>query len=243
MMRWAAPSARMGISAIRSWWASSSPIASTSASLALASTSLAATWPCGPICPSPPLRVGWARCSMRFARISFGMGRVNDAPVKHANFNDTEAWRAADATGLLSTARKQLGTVGTGKHSVDLFHELQSGVAPAASPVWIGIHFGSRGLGHELAAAYPKRGGGREGIDVPPILFHQDSARAWLPGDDEPRRALCLCWPRLGGGNRAGHIGRRPDRRRAQPPQFRLARGGGGGAGLPAPDGRAAWQA
>lgn len=109
------------------------------------------------------------------ARISFGMGRVNDAPVEHALFDEAEAWRAADATGLLSTARKQLGTVGAGNHYVDLFHEVQSGVTPAASPVWIGIHFGSRGLGHKLATAYLKRGGGREGIDVPPTLLHQES--------------------------------------------------------------------
>lgn len=109
------------------------------------------------------------------ARVSFGMGRVNDAPVEHALFDDTEAWRAADATGLLSTARKQLGTVGAGNHYVDLFHEVQPGIAPSASPVWIGIHFGSRGLGHKLSTAYLKRGGGREGIDVPPTLLHQDS--------------------------------------------------------------------
>lgn len=116
------------------------------------------------------------------ARISFGMGRVNDAPVEHALFDDAEAWRAADAMGLLSTARKQLGTVGAGNHYVDLFHEVQPDVPPAASPVWIGIHFGSRGLGHKLATAYLKRGSGREGIDVPPTLLHQasDLGRGYL---------------------------------------------------------------
>lgn len=65
--------------------------------------------------------------------------------------------------------------MGAGNRYVDLFHEVQPGVAPAACPVWIGIHFGSRGLGHKLATAYLKRGGGREGIDVPPTLLHQDS--------------------------------------------------------------------
>ena len=108
-------------------------------------------------------------------RISFGVGRVNDVPVEHALFDDVDAWNAADALNLREMARKQLGTVGAGNHYVDLFREVREGVADDDSPVWIGIHFGSRGLGHKLATLNLKRGGGREGIDVPPTLLHQDS--------------------------------------------------------------------
>jgi len=108
-------------------------------------------------------------------RVSFGVGRLNDAPVEHALFDDGEAWFAADAQGLLHLARQQLGTVGVGNHYVDLFHEVQPGMRAEESPVWIGIHFGSRGLGHRLATKYLRLGGRREGIDVRPTLLHQDS--------------------------------------------------------------------
>jgi tRNA-splicing ligase RtcB (3'-phosphate/5'-hydroxy nucleic acid ligase) len=120
------------------------------------------------------------------ARISFGVGRTNDAPFEHALFDDADAWRAADAAHLLPMAQKQLGTVGAGNHYVDLFHEARPDEPVEDSPVWIGIHFGSRGLGHRLATDYLKRGGGREGINVPPTLLHQDSdlGRAYLAAMD-----------------------------------------------------------
>lgn len=108
-------------------------------------------------------------------RISFGVGRLNETPVEHPLFDDAEAWRAADAGHLLIAARNQLGTVGAGNHYVELFYEVLPNTTIEASPVWIGIHFGSRGLGHRLATAYLKRGGGRDGIDVPPTLLHQNS--------------------------------------------------------------------
>lgn len=116
------------------------------------------------------------------ARISFGIGRVNDAPYEHALFDDADAWRAAGAEALMPMARRQLGTVGAGNHYVDLFHDVLPDVTAEESPVWIGIHFGSRGLGHRLATDYLKRGGGREGINVPPTLLHQDTdlGRAYL---------------------------------------------------------------
>ena len=108
-------------------------------------------------------------------RVSFGVGRKNAARVDHPLFDDEAAWRAADAVGLKGMARGQLGTVGAGNHYVDLFHEARPGVPAEASPVWIGIHFGSRGLGHKLATQYLKRGGGRDGMDQPPTLLHQSS--------------------------------------------------------------------
>ncbi len=46
-------------------------------------------------------------------------------------------------------AHAQLGTVGSGNHYVDLMRD-EDGL------VWIGVHFGSRGLGHTSATRYLK---------------------------------------------------------------------------------------
>src|SRR5262249_23668329 len=37
------------------------------------------------------------------------------------------------------------------------------------------VHFGSRGLGHKTATKYLKAAGGRDGMDVPPALFDEDT--------------------------------------------------------------------
>jgi tRNA-splicing ligase RtcB (3'-phosphate/5'-hydroxy nucleic acid ligase) len=84
--------------------------------------------------------------------VSFGIGRKNradDAPVDHALFEDA-AWdavprHARDA--LRAKARGQLGTVGSGNHYVDVF-------ADETGTVWVGVHFGSRGLGHTIASGF-----------------------------------------------------------------------------------------
>src|SRR6202162_1370023 len=62
----------------------------------------------------------------------------------------------------------QLGTVGSGNHYVDLFED-EDGF------VWVGVHFGSRGLGHKSATKYLKEAGGRDGMDVEPALVRADS--------------------------------------------------------------------
>ena len=74
-------------------------------------------------------------------------------------------------------ARDQLGTVGSGNHYVDLFED-EDGL------VWIGVHFGSRGLGHKTATAFIKAAGGKDGIDVAPTVLHQDSdlGRQYIAG-------------------------------------------------------------
>jgi tRNA-splicing ligase RtcB len=41
--------------------------------------------------------------------------------------------------------------------------------------VWIGVHFGSRGLGHTSATHYLKAAGGKDGINVPPAVVDEDS--------------------------------------------------------------------
>lgn len=86
--------------------------------------------------------------------ISFGIGRKNqadDAPVDHPLFQDP-AWYAIPNTGgyrdtLRDKARRQLGTVGSGNHYVDVF-------ADQGGAIWVGVHFGSRGFGHTVASDF-----------------------------------------------------------------------------------------
>jgi tRNA-splicing ligase RtcB (3'-phosphate/5'-hydroxy nucleic acid ligase) len=84
--------------------------------------------------------------------VSFGVGRKNraeDAPVDHPLFR-SDAWHALPAhhrDGLRAKARAQLGTVGSGNHYVDVF-------ADETGTIWVGVHFGSRGLGHTIASGF-----------------------------------------------------------------------------------------
>jgi tRNA-splicing ligase RtcB len=100
--------------------------------------------------------------------ISFGVGRVNDERVEHALFDDEDAWRESDMGSYRQKARAQLGTVGSGNHYVDLMRD-ENGL------VWIGVHFGSRGLGHTSATRYLKAAGGKDGMHVPPAVIDEDS--------------------------------------------------------------------
>src|SRR5438874_9665146 len=102
------------------------------------------------------------------ANVSFGLGRTNVDKVEHELF-DSPLWHEAEAVApLKEMARHQLGTVGSGNHYVDLFED-EEGL------VWIGVHFGSRGLGHKTATAFICAAGGKDGIDVAPTVLHQDS--------------------------------------------------------------------
>ena len=96
--------------------------------------------------------------------LSFGIGRKNDEPVEHELFGDDPAWDIDVAGRLKSLAQGQLGTIGSGNHYVDLFLDEER-------RVWCGVHFGSRGLGHKLATHFIRAGGGKEGIDVDPVLL------------------------------------------------------------------------
>ncbi len=100
--------------------------------------------------------------------ISFGVGRTNDERVEHDLFDDAEAWKASGMDGYRPKAVAQLGTVGAGNHYVDLMRD-ESGL------VWIGVHFGSRGLGHTSATRYLKLAGGKDGMNVPPAVVDEDS--------------------------------------------------------------------
>ncbi|MBA3516801.1 MAG: RtcB family protein [Rhizobiales bacterium] len=100
-------------------------------------------------------------------KISFGLGRVNKERVEHPLF-DSPLWADAGIGDLKQIARNQLGTVGSGNHYIDLFED-------EAGQVWIGVHFGSRGLGHQTASRFMKAAGGEDGMEVAPALVEDGS--------------------------------------------------------------------
>ena len=100
--------------------------------------------------------------------ISFGIGRTNDERVDHELFDDADGWKASGMEDYRQKAAAQLGTVGSGNHHVDLMRD-------EAGLVWIGVHFGSRGLGHTCATRYLKLAGGKDGMNVPPTVIDEDS--------------------------------------------------------------------
>jgi len=99
--------------------------------------------------------------------ISFGIGRKSKTRVEHELFDDP-VWELQPMRGLKSTAEDQLGTVGGGNHYVDLF-------ADEEGRIWVGVHFGSRGLGHKTATHFLKKAGGKDGMDVPPTVVDEKS--------------------------------------------------------------------
>jgi len=100
-----------------------------------------------------------------YSEISFGVGRKNQEEVDHDLFYD-ELWNDSELLDdkMLQMARGQLGTVGSGNHYVDIFHDEEGWI-------WVGVHFGSRGLGHKIATHFVKEGGGKDGINVDPVLL------------------------------------------------------------------------
>lgn len=103
-----------------------------------------------------------------FDIVSFGIGRKNDERVDHELFDDP-AWKDYPFSPLKELARSQLGTVGSGNHYVDIFVDEQD-------RVWIGVHFGSRGFGHKVATHFMEAGGGKNGMFVDPVAFHERSS-------------------------------------------------------------------
>lgn len=84
-------------------------------------------------------------------KVSFGVGQNNpDSPKDHELF-ESDLWNAYPdryiSGSLKKLSRKQLGTVGSGNHYVDIFKD-EKGF------VWVGVHFGSRGLGHKTASGF-----------------------------------------------------------------------------------------
>ena len=82
-----------------------------------------------------------------FNEVAFGMGVSSGRGKDHPLFDDP-AWKAIPQVGALrESARKQLGSVGSGNHYVDVFEDEEGWV-------WIGVHFGSRGLGHKTCTGF-----------------------------------------------------------------------------------------
>lgn len=105
-----------------------------------------------------------------FSQISFGVGRQNSDRVDHGLFDDpawdiVKSWQSKD---LKQMAQAQLGTVGSGNHYVDIFEDEEGWV-------WVGVHFGSRGLGHKIATHYVQAGGGVDSINAEPTLLEVNS--------------------------------------------------------------------
>jgi len=99
--------------------------------------------------------------------IGFGLGRPtnlsDDAPTDHVLF-ESDAWEAIPSRvteHLKSRARSQLGTVGGGNHYVDVFRDAQD-------RVWVGVHFGSRGLGFITAHGFVTLAQGGDWTDLKP---------------------------------------------------------------------------
>lgn len=82
-----------------------------------------------------------------FARVSFGIGRKNDEPVDDDVFDKIAKAEVPEQRTLLDLARKQLGTVGSGNHYVDVLRD-------EGGCVWVATHFGSRGFGHKTATMF-----------------------------------------------------------------------------------------
>jgi tRNA-splicing ligase RtcB (3'-phosphate/5'-hydroxy nucleic acid ligase) len=102
------------------------------------------------------------------SKISFGVGRKNKEKVDHHLFSDN-AWDEIEMLrGLKDKAREQLGTVGSGNHYVDIFTD-------ELNRVWIGVHFGSRGLGHSIATHFIKAAGGKDGVHAEPVILDETS--------------------------------------------------------------------
>lgn len=87
-----------------------------------------------------------------FSNISFGVGRKNnssDSPKGDSIFSDPrwESIPESHREELKSKAMEQLGTVGSGNHYVIL-------TSSEDGWIWVGTHFGSRGLGHNIASGF-----------------------------------------------------------------------------------------
>ena len=103
-----------------------------------------------------------------WSALSFGVGLNNAEKVDHELFDD-EAWKLPPMKTHRQLAHNQLGTIGSGNHYVDIFEDEQG-------RIWIGAHFGSRGLGHKTATWFLKAGGAKDGMMVDPLVLDAESS-------------------------------------------------------------------
>jgi len=102
--------------------------------------------------------------------LSFGIGLNNKETTDHPIFYE-DTWNLEPLCDLQDLARNQLGTIGSGNHFVDIF-------ADENSKIWVGVHFGSRGLGYKIASYFLKKNGAKDGMNVDPLLLHIDTQEA-----------------------------------------------------------------
>jgi tRNA-splicing ligase RtcB (3'-phosphate/5'-hydroxy nucleic acid ligase) len=117
-------------------------------------------------------------------RVSFGMGVPARERTDHPVLDRIREAGFEPQRKMLDLAARQLGTVGSGNHFVNLFEDEEGNV-------WVGVHFGSRGFGHKTATGFlavaqglpfgeeeRKRLGlkvSEGGMDSPPALLAVDS--------------------------------------------------------------------
>ena len=120
-------------------------------------------------CDSQTVRAGIYRNMNEIqSQISFGVGRKNNEKVEDPLFDDP-IWDEMPFLGAVKDkARDQLGTVGGGNHYVDIFID-------DLFRTWVGVHFGSRGLGHSIATHFVNLGGGKDGVHADPVVFDETS--------------------------------------------------------------------
>lgn len=115
--------------------------------------------------PGSELRANIHRLMEDIGRtLSFGVGRKNNERVEHPMFerDGHPGWNTEAAAPIKRKAEAQLGTIGSGNHYVDLFTDEED-------RVWVGVHFGSRGLGHGIATWFMKAAGAKDGMMVDPV--------------------------------------------------------------------------
>lgn len=100
--------------------------------------------------------------------ISFGIGRKNVESVESEIFDEAIWDEIPFLHPLKDLAYRQLGTVGSGNHYVDIF-------SSDDDDIWIGVHFGSRGLGHKIATHFLEMAGGIDGVHAKPVILEETS--------------------------------------------------------------------
>lgn len=93
-------------------------------------------------------------------KIAFGLGRKNPEPADSPVLDDPR-WDdlPRPLAALKGMAARQLGTVGSGNHYVDLLEDEQG-------DTWVATHFGSRGFGHKTATYFLKQCDAKDGMMV-----------------------------------------------------------------------------
>lgn len=128
---------------------------------------------CGNMAVKLPLKsaeiADWKSIGRQINRtISFGVGRVNDTPVEAEFLDVDDNWRNEATARLKDLAASQLGTVGSGNHYVDVFRDEEDFI-------WVGVHFGSRGLGHKSTTHFLNKLGAKDSMDADPCIVDMNS--------------------------------------------------------------------